>query len=186
MKANLGKRVHGDPPIGVVLLDRFVDDGGWIIGNASFSEERVERAEVGRDEIVGALRGHRHKRSGASLRGRQIFCDQGFQRIGALGRRRLVGGERGKPPQKRRGQRQRRKATARSARAKSGGGHGAACSVQRGQSEFTPSLFQIRRRRATISARSDRLGETSLTARHAPAPARPGDFLALAPWRPRP
>ena len=90
MKADLGERVHLDPPIAVVLLDRLIDDGGRIIGNAGLGEKRIERAEVGRDEIMRALRLDRDERRGAGLRGRQIFGDQGFQRLRALGRSRLV------------------------------------------------------------------------------------------------
>ena len=70
MEGDSGKRVHGDAPIAVVLLDRLVDDDGRIIGKACFDEERIERAEVGRDEIVGALGRHGHERRVAGLRGR--------------------------------------------------------------------------------------------------------------------
>ena len=98
MEANLRERIHVDPPVGVVLFDRFVDDDRRIVRDASFSKERIERAEVGRDEIVGALGGHRHKRRGAGLRGGQIFGDQGFQRVRALRRGRLVAGQRRERP----------------------------------------------------------------------------------------
>src|ERR1700733_5049051 len=126
MEGDPGKRIHGDPPIAVVLLDRLVDDGGRIIGNACLREERVERAEIGRDEIVGALYGHRHKRRRAGLRGRQKLGDQGFQRIRALRRGGLVGGKGGGRPQRRRSQGHGRKATTPSARAESDGGYWAA------------------------------------------------------------
>ena len=100
---------------------------------------------------MGALGGHRHDRRGAGLSGRQKLGDQGFQRLRALGRGRLVGGEGGKRPQRRR-QRHGRKAAARSARAGADGVHCAACSVERGRSELRSSLFQILRRRATNCA----------------------------------
>src|ERR1700722_5640789 len=152
MEANLGKRVDGDPPIAVVLLDRLVDDDRGNIGNACFSEERIERAEVGRDEIMRAVRLYRHEGRGAGLRGGQIFCNEGYQRIGALGRGWLVARKRWECPQDRRGQRQMHKATARSAWAKSDGRHGSRPVRFSGDDpESTPSLFQIFRRRATIS-----------------------------------
>src|SRR6185437_14475825 len=105
-----------------------------IVGNARFLDERVQRVEVGGDEIVRALRRHRHHRRGAGLGGGKKSGDQGFERIRALRRGRLVGGE-GRTGDERRNQRQRREALARS---KSFGGHGATCSVQRGRSERTP------------------------------------------------
>ena len=82
----------------VILLDRLVDDGGRIVGRARLLEERVEHAEIGRDEIVGALRRHRDEGGRAGLRRRQIFGDQGSQRVRALGRGRPVGGPDRKHP----------------------------------------------------------------------------------------
>ena len=54
-KTMRGSESMREPPIAVILLDRLVDDGGRIVGSARLLEERVERAEIGRDEIVGAL-----------------------------------------------------------------------------------------------------------------------------------
>ena len=67
VEGDFGKRIHGDPPIAVILLDRLGGDDGGIVGNAGFLDERVQRAQVGGDEIVGALGGHRHDRRGAGL-----------------------------------------------------------------------------------------------------------------------
>ena len=125
MEADFRQRVDADPPVGVVLLDRLGDDDGRIIGKAGLLEERVERAQVGRDEIMGAFRGHRHQRRGAGLGRGQKFGDQRLQRVRARGRCGLVPGEGGSRPQRRPGQQQGREAPG-SARADSEGEHGAA------------------------------------------------------------
>ena len=66
MEGDFRKRIAGDPPIAVVLLDRLVGDDRRIIGDAGFSKQPVEHAEIGGDETTGARRGHCHQRRGRS------------------------------------------------------------------------------------------------------------------------
>ena len=118
MKTYFRQRIHRNPPIAVVLLDRLVGDHRRIVGDAGPGEERIERAEIGRNEIMRAVRLHRHERRSASLGGRQIFCDERSQRIGAFGRSRLVARESRGRPQEANSERKPRKDTARLARAR--------------------------------------------------------------------
>src|SRR6202034_413195 len=92
-----------------------------------------------RAEIVVSVRRHREERGRAGVRRRQIFGDQGSQRIRALGRGGPVGGERGKRAQRRRAQRRERETPTRSAPTEAVGRHRATFSVQRG---YTPSVRQ--------------------------------------------
>ena len=141
---DLRQRILDDPPVAVVLLEQLVEEGRRLVGRRDPDglEEAVQGAEVGRDEIVLPAGLHRDEGGAAGRRRRQEPVEQGLQLVRALGRRRLVAGERGRGGE--------RRAEDRARRAPSGGGRKVADMVGpfRSRRRRAPTLSQFRSKRA--------------------------------------